>query len=391
MLEGGGQILRNAAALAAITAVPIKVTNIRASRSKPGLRAQHLAGLRLVAEVCQGKLTGGTIGSQQISLRPQHLTSGHHIGDTKTAGSCMLLAQAALPCLIMAQANSSPAGKMPDGQTSVVELRGGTDAAMAPPVSYTEHVLLPMLQRLQDVKASIDLQRRGFFPKGGGRLVLSAAALPQGACLPAINLTDQGQVTSIRIMAHTAGEIRAASQVISLKQWQPGCSDPAREELTVQPALGIYQKIGKVKESVGHRMVEAAQKTLKQNLKHIPIECETVAETSDTAFGDGTGIVMVAETSTGCLLGASGIGERGVQAEQIANTTADELIEAIYSGACVDQCSRQQIMQSRSHQDEINAGKSIVKEQGCQLASMDDNSKANRGRVQRDLLTPPRI
>lgn len=82
--------------------------------------------------------------------------------------------------------------------------------------------------------------------QGGGRLVLSAAALPQGACLPAINLTDQGQVTSIRIMAHTAGEIRAASQVISLKQWQPGCSDPGREELTVQPALGIYQKIGVV-------------------------------------------------------------------------------------------------------------------------------------------------
>lgn len=73
--------------------------------------------------------------------------------------------QAALPCLIMAQANSSPAEKMPDGQTSTVELRGGTDAAMAPPVSYIEQVLLPMLQRLQGVKASIDLQRRGFFPK----------------------------------------------------------------------------------------------------------------------------------------------------------------------------------------------------------------------------------
>ncbi len=93
MLEGGGQILRNAAALAAITAVPIKVANIRAGRSKPGLRAQHLAGLQLVAEVCQAKLTGSTIGSQQISLRPRHLTSGHHVGDTKTAGSCMLLAQ----------------------------------------------------------------------------------------------------------------------------------------------------------------------------------------------------------------------------------------------------------------------------------------------------------
>ena len=97
MLEGGGQILRNAAALAAITATPIQVTSIRAGRSKPGLRAQHLAGLQLVAEVCQGELTGGTIGSREITLRPQHLTSGYHVGDTKTAGSCMLLAQVTIP------------------------------------------------------------------------------------------------------------------------------------------------------------------------------------------------------------------------------------------------------------------------------------------------------
>ena len=93
MLEGGGQILRNAAALSAITATPIKVTKIRAGRSKPGLRAQHLAGLQLVAEICQGELQGGEIGSKEISLHPRHITSGHHLADTKTAGSCMLLAQ----------------------------------------------------------------------------------------------------------------------------------------------------------------------------------------------------------------------------------------------------------------------------------------------------------
>lgn len=74
-----------------------------------------------------------------------------------------------------------------------------------------------------------------------------------------------------------------------------------------------------------------------QSLKHIPIECETVREGSDRAFGDGTGILLVAESSTGCLLGASGIGERGVPAEQIATTAADELVEAVCSGACVDQ------------------------------------------------------
>lgn len=74
-----------------------------------------------------------------------------------------------------------------------------------------------------------------------------------------------------------------------------------------------------------------------QSVKNTPIDCEAVREGSDRAFGDGTGILMVAETSTGCLLGASGIGERGVQAEQIATTAADELVQAICSGACVDQ------------------------------------------------------
>jgi len=37
MLEGGGQILRNAAALAAVTGTHVVVRNIRAKRMKPGL------------------------------------------------------------------------------------------------------------------------------------------------------------------------------------------------------------------------------------------------------------------------------------------------------------------------------------------------------------------
>ena len=72
-------------------------------------------------------------------------------------------------------------------------------------------------------------------------------------------------------------------------------------------------------------------------LRRVPVESETVAEPADKALGDGTGLLIVVETSTGCLLGASGIGERGVQAEQVAGTAADELIEVIESGACVDQ------------------------------------------------------
>lgn len=73
--------------------------------------------------------------------------------------------QAALPCLFMAQPSQQAVPAMPEGNVSVLELRGGTDAAMAPPVGYVQHVLLPMLSRLQGVEASINLHRRGFFPK----------------------------------------------------------------------------------------------------------------------------------------------------------------------------------------------------------------------------------
>ncbi|CAG2056860.1 unnamed protein product [Timema podura] len=46
VLEGGGQILRMALAFSALRKIPIRVHNIRAGRSNPGLRAQHLKGTR---------------------------------------------------------------------------------------------------------------------------------------------------------------------------------------------------------------------------------------------------------------------------------------------------------------------------------------------------------
>ena len=43
-LEGGGQILRNSIALAALLGKPVTINNVRAGRAQPGLKAQHAAG-----------------------------------------------------------------------------------------------------------------------------------------------------------------------------------------------------------------------------------------------------------------------------------------------------------------------------------------------------------
>jgi hypothetical protein len=40
----GGQILRMALAFSVLKQIPVRVFNIRAGRSNPGLRAQHLKG-----------------------------------------------------------------------------------------------------------------------------------------------------------------------------------------------------------------------------------------------------------------------------------------------------------------------------------------------------------
>ncbi|GBP50499.1 RNA 3'-terminal phosphate cyclase [Eumeta japonica] len=89
VMEGGGQILRMSVAFSAIMGKPVRVTQIRAGRSKPGLAAQHLTGLQLLTKMCQGKLKGGEIGSTQIEFWPGKLKGGHYVADTHTAGRAL--------------------------------------------------------------------------------------------------------------------------------------------------------------------------------------------------------------------------------------------------------------------------------------------------------------
>ena len=110
--EGGGQILRNAIAYAALLNKAAEITNIRAGRSKPGLRPQHMTGLRLCAEIAGGTLEGDEVGSTRVRYQPNKANridqKRRHVfvGDTKTAGSVCLLLQAALPCALFAQTHA---------------------------------------------------------------------------------------------------------------------------------------------------------------------------------------------------------------------------------------------------------------------------------------------
>ena len=49
-------------------------------------RPQHLNGILLLRDICNGKLIGDEIGSTEINLNPGPLSSGNYTADTGTAG-----------------------------------------------------------------------------------------------------------------------------------------------------------------------------------------------------------------------------------------------------------------------------------------------------------------
>jgi RNA 3'-terminal phosphate cyclase (ATP) len=154
--EGGGQILRTALSLSAITGSAFRIVRIRHGRAKPGLRPQHLAAARSLAELCGAELEGATVGSDQILFAPRQVAApGPRSFDIGTAGSAPLLFQTLCWPLALAPAPSE------------LRLRGGTHLDGSPSFHYLALVWAPAVARL-GFGFALELQTAGFYPEGGG-------------------------------------------------------------------------------------------------------------------------------------------------------------------------------------------------------------------------------
>src|SRR3989338_6701670 len=96
-LEGGGQILRTAVALSAVTKKPCRVFNIRKGREKPGLATQHLFGIQALTQLCNGRLEGDYLSSEEIKFWPGETYRDRVSVDIPTAGSITLVLQTLIP------------------------------------------------------------------------------------------------------------------------------------------------------------------------------------------------------------------------------------------------------------------------------------------------------
>jgi RNA 3'-terminal phosphate cyclase (ATP) len=191
--DAGGQFVRSAVALSALTGDPIRVENVRGDRPEPGLRPQHLAAVRTAQRICDADVDGDEQGSETVAFEPGEPTGGRYAVDIGTAGSITLLFDTLLP---LALAIDEPLR---------VTATGGTDVKWSPSLAYSQRVKFPLLRRF-GLQAAVDRDRTGFYPVGGGEATLSLAP----AALSPLSLTDRGDLQGVRVYSRAATDLADA-------------------------------------------------------------------------------------------------------------------------------------------------------------------------------------
>jgi RNA 3'-phosphate cyclase len=273
--EGGGQILRTALALSIVTGDTVTVKNIRANRPVPGVKAQHLHTIKTACDLWEMDVTGAEKGSEEVTIKPGPLKQKKAIVDIGTAGSITLLLQGILLPAIHT------------GKDISLDITGGTDVKWSIPIDFFKNVIVPCLKPIADIDVMI--QRRGYFPKGGGRVEIRIK--PNQHPQP-IDASTKGELLTIKGIAHAS-------------------SDLELQKVAERMAVGAISK-----------------------LKRSGMEMTVKTEYSHT-LSSGAGIGLwgyfrrTEDMTKGYVLGADQLGERGKPAEKIGEIAASKLLEEI--------------------------------------------------------------
>lgn len=340
ILEGGGQLMRIAIGLSALMKKSIRIKNIRAGRSKPGLKAQHMCGLQLVQRLAGGKLEGCVLHSSEITYLPPEkgnkgsgsstTTTDHEETyqenfevDIGTNGATTLLAQISLPVALFRPC------------PTILELKGGTNNAdTAPPVDYYQHVFLHHLQHF-GINIECNILKRSYNnPKGGGHLQLKIKPMTQVLCPITLFKEDNiRQKISYDILTCTAGRVnpQVAQQIVN----------GATSVLNTSDCRGSTNNSQKAE--------------VRFDMQH----CD-----HNTAVGNGSSVLIKANVmalAAKTVLAASADGTAKINPAETGARAARELLEQLNSGnaATCDQYAQDQLiifMALASGQSQIQTG-----------------------------------
>jgi RNA 3'-terminal phosphate cyclase (ATP) len=286
--EGGGALLRTALVLSALTQQALRITSIRGATKFPGLSAEDLMLIRALRSICQAETVQAELGSQELSFLPTRRPRAFkdsipwfEIANDRSFVCAQVVLGALLP--VLAQA----------GAMSHVSCDGETFGQGILTYDYFEQVTLAAHRKL-GLYAYPSLNQAGFgrFSRGQVSLEVEPSAL-SGIDWP------------------TRGEFLSASAKIS---WSGLSSN------IVERGAAHLKRLG--------------------HSANLELAIETAEVESETP---GIFITAWADFSRG-VGGATGMGQRGVRIEQVAQSAFDGLFQWVRSEATVDAWLADQIL-----------------------------------------------
>lgn len=293
--EGGGAILRLCAAYSILFKRPIRIKNIRANRPKPGLRLQHLLGLKTLSEISNSSLSPCEVGSKEISITP---------GSTNDVKSNLELnvGTAASIGLLLQPVQIASLGFKKPNKIEIYIRGGGTFGKWAPSINYLQEVTYKIFERSR-LKINVDIQKHGFYPKGGA--IVKCVIHPSQEILKPINLTELGNVDLIQ------GEIT------------------------------ITNHLRRNRDNIGLRIKKSIQQQIRRNIK----TDTDIKYTWVDSISPGVGVSLWAHSDSGAIISTGTfLGEKNLSSEKLGSIVAREMLNYIQNQIPVDKYLSDQLI-----------------------------------------------
>jgi RNA 3'-terminal phosphate cyclase (ATP) len=283
---GGGQLLRTAIGLSSILGKPVRITNIRKGKgiNKPGLKPQHMIGVKVAGEFCNARISGLYENSLEVEFIPGKIALHDKKIDIGTAGSISLVLQTITPMLMF--------GNKP----VTLDIIGGTEVSWSPTIQYIKYVTFPLLNKL-GAKLEMEIVKHGYYPKGGGEVIVKSR--PVKNINPFICL-ERGNIMGIV----------------------------------------VDSVCGQLPSHVAERQGNSALSTMKYHFPDVKTSM-SYKSVNSLSLGSSVTCYAVCENS---ILGGSCLGEPGLKAEKVGETAAEELIKSLKSNAALDRYMADQIL-----------------------------------------------